>query len=85
MWQLEYTDRALVALQRMPADRARLISRKLEQLAIDPRRPNNNVKALKGRPGYRLRVGDWRVIYELRHGKLIVLVLDIGPRGGIYD
>jgi len=31
-----------------------------------------------------MRVGDCRVIYEIRDDQLIVLVLDSGPRGGIY-
>jgi mRNA interferase RelE/StbE len=34
---------------------------------------------------YRLRVGDWRVIYELRDGQMLVLVLKIGSRGSVYD
>ena len=42
-------------------------------------------KKLVGRPGYRLRVGDWRVIYELESGRLVVRVLEIGPRGGVYQ
>ncbi|MDM0065823.1 hypothetical protein [Variovorax sp. J31P207] len=37
-----------------------------------------------GRPGYRLRAGDWRVIYTLESGRLVILVLEIGTRGGIY-
>ncbi len=44
-----------------------------------------NVTPLKGRPGYRLRVGDWRVVYELDHAGRRLIVLDIGPRGSIYD
>ncbi len=36
------------------------------------------------RPGYRLRVGDWRVIYEIKGDELIILVLRIGRRGEVY-
>jgi len=68
----------------MPRTTASLIRVKLEQLATDPTASRTNVKRLTGREGYRLRVGDWRVIYELDKGRLIVLVLTIGPRGGIY-
>ncbi len=68
----------------MPRSTALLIRDKLRQLATDPHASNNNVKKLQGREGYRLRVGDWRVIYEIHDDRLIVLVLDIGPRGGIY-
>ncbi len=68
----------------MPRPTALLIREKLLQLAVDPHTPNNNVTKLQGREGYRLRVGDWRVIYEIEDDRLIILVLDVGPRGGIY-
>lgn len=43
------------------------------------------VKALVGRPGYlRVRVGDYRIIYILDDGKLLVLVLTVGHREAIY-
>jgi mRNA interferase RelE/StbE len=42
-----------------------------------------NVKALVG-GGYRLRVGDWRVIYTLEDDALVVLVLRVGHRREIY-
>jgi mRNA interferase RelE/StbE len=41
------------------------------------------VTALKCRKGIRLRVGDWRVIMDDQGN--VVAILDIGPRGGIYD
>ena len=68
----------------MPRSTALMIREKFRQLAADPHAPNNNVTRLQGREGYRLRVGDWRVIYEIEDDRLIVLVLDVGPRGGIY-
>jgi mRNA-degrading endonuclease RelE of RelBE toxin-antitoxin system len=43
-----------------------------------------DLKKLQGRAGYRLRIGDWRVIYELHDDRLVMLVLEVGPRGGIY-
>ena len=44
-----------------------------------------NVKKLTGRDGYRLRVGGWRVLYEINDGKLVIVVLAIKPRGGAYE
>jgi mRNA interferase RelE/StbE len=41
------------------------------------------VKKLQGRDGYRLRVGDWRVIFD-RDG-VVLAILEIGPRGSIYE
>jgi len=85
MWSVVYGRDAVKALMRMPRNVERLVRSKIEALARDPFAPNNNVKALKGRPGFRLRIGDWRVIYELDRGRLVVLVIDIGSRGGIYN
>lgn len=45
-----------------------------------------DIKALKGNPNLlRLRVGDYRIIYTVDHGELVVIVIDIGPRGQIYN
>lgn len=57
---------------------------KIEDLARDPFSAAN-VRKLVGLPGYRLRVGDWRVIYDVESGRLVVRVLKIGPRGGVYQ
>jgi len=85
VFRLEITKPALRVLRRSPANVARLIRAKLDELAEDPTALRRNVKALRGRPGYRLRVGDWRVIFELDHEKRRLVVLDIGPSGDIYD
>lgn len=66
----------------MPANTARRIVGKIEAYASDPASQKNNVKALQGRDGIRLRVGDWRVI--MLDGEVLD-ILDIGPRGGIYE
>jgi mRNA-degrading endonuclease RelE of RelBE toxin-antitoxin system len=42
------------------------ITAKIRQYADDPQSPANNVAAMVGQPGvYRLRVGDWRVVFDL--------------------
>ena len=58
-----------------------LVTKKIEGLARDPFGAAN-VKKIVGQPGFRLRVGDWRVIYDVEQGRLVVLVLRIAPRGG---
>ena len=82
MKPISYTRTALKALRRMPASTAALIRAKVGLYAEDPAALANNVKALKGSDAIRLRVGDWRVIME---DGVVLNVLDVGPRGGIYD
>ena len=72
------------ALARLPLNWQKRIVAKVKEVAIDPYAPNNNLTKLQGRDGYRLRVGDWRVIYELQDERLVMLVLDMGPRGDVY-
>jgi len=46
--------------------------------------PNLNASKLQNRSGYRLRIGDWRVIYEMQNNELVILVLKIAQRGEVY-
>lgn len=67
----------------MPRNTEELIRGKLRQLAEDPAALADTVKALKGgEERYRLRIGDWRVVFTLEADRIIVH--DIGPRGPIY-
>jgi mRNA interferase RelE/StbE len=72
------------ALAKLPVNWQKRIVAKIREVAADPYAPNNNLTKLQGREGYRLRVGDWRVIYELHDDRLVMLILEVGPRGGIY-
>lgn len=85
MYQIEYTRDAVKALKAMPRNVSLQIRSKIELLAADPFVANNNVKKLVGREAYRLRVGDWRVIYEIEGGRLVIHVLTVAPRGGAYQ
>ena len=77
-----YTRTAATAL-RKHANRAKLLRSKIRQYAEDPLSQANNVKSLAGVDAKRLRVGDFRVIFTETIGT--ITVLDIGPRGGIYE
>ena len=67
-----------------PKLRAR-IEAALERLAADPFGAQPNARFLAGtKGGFRLRIGDWRVLYRVERGAGVVFVDDIGPRGGIY-
>jgi len=54
----------------------------IEALALDPRPANS--KKLTGRDAYRIRIGNYRVIYEVDDGKLIILVVRVGHRKDVY-
>ena len=68
----------------MPRDVAKRIREKIEQVAEDPFASIPNTKKVQGRPGYRLRVGDWRVSYEINTEEIVIIVLKIAPRGEVY-
>ena len=72
------------ALAKLPVNWQKRIVAKIREVAVNPYAPHNNLMKLRGRDAYRLRVGDWRVIYELHDDSLVMLVLDVGSRGGIY-
>ena len=71
-------------LSKLPVNWQRRIVAKIEEVAADPYGSHNNVKKFHGRAGYRLRIGDWRVIYELEDDRLVMLILEVGARGAIY-
>ncbi len=84
MYNLVFTKQATQFLRRLSRNEAQRLRENLEQLAIDPASLQNNITPLRGRPGYRLRVGDWRVLYEQKEDLLVILVLKIGARGDVY-
>ncbi len=71
-------------LRTMPNNVERTIISKIEQLSADPFAANNNVSALKQGAGFRLRVGDWRVLYVLDSEAKTITVATILPRGEAY-
>lgn len=81
MKQITHTKTTIRALRKIPVNTSKHIVSKIRDYAVNPPRQANNVKKLQGRNGIRLRVGDWRVIIE---DGIVLAVLDISPRGGIY-
>ena len=49
------------------------IQNKLEEIAVNPYASHKNVTKLQNRPGYRLLVGKWHVIYKIQQSDLIIL------------
>jgi len=59
-----------------------LIKTAIAKLAENPR--PNGYKKLKGEDAYRIRVGDYRIIYEIDNDKIIVTVVSVGHRKEVY-
>ena len=74
--------RAQKQLARIPASDYKKVKQAILNLAQDPRPPGS--KKLKGRPAWRIRQGDYRVIYEIQDKQLFVIVLDVGNRRDSY-
>jgi mRNA interferase RelE/StbE len=84
MYSIQFARSADKALRQMPREVAQRIRLRLDDIAEDPYADHPDVTKLQNRPGYRLRVRDWRVIYEIEGDNLIILVLKIGLRGEVY-
>lgn len=84
MYDIEFTKQALKDLQRVPKNYAVLILKKIKQLSIKPYDKALDVKKLQGIDNaYRLRIGDYRVIYEIENKKLLINVVKIQSRGSV--
>ena len=67
----------------MRSNKRKLIAQKITELAAQPETLSANVVQLQGRPGFRLRVQDWRVVYRMEDG--VLYIDEIEPRGSIYE
>ena len=84
MYKIVFTNQVHKSLRRIPINIVIHIRKRLDQIAKDPYAKDIYITKLQNRPGYRLRAGDWRVIYDIREDELVILVLKIGSRGEIY-
>ena len=84
MYQLKYRRKARNYLARLPIKIKSRIVDKLHEIKENPDDPNLDVDKIKGKSGYRLRVGQYRIIYTKHSDQLIIEVVKIRPRGDIY-
>jgi mRNA interferase RelE/StbE len=82
-YTIEWRPSARKEVRRLdPSVRRRVITA-IEALADDPRPPGS--VTLTGSPGWRrIRIGSYRVIYDINDRALVVLVLRVGSRGSVY-
>lgn len=82
-YRIELRPAAVRALRKVdPQDRPRLQAA-IALLAQDPRPPS--ARALKGRDGLRVRVGDYRILYTVNDDVLLVVVVTPGHRRDVYE
>ena len=81
MFDISYTEQARKYLRKLNGEQRRRIISTLDRCKV---RPHAFVKKLVASPYFRLRVGDYRLIVDIRSGELIILVVDIGHRKNIY-
>ena len=71
-------------LRKFDPDVRRRIQAALELLAVEPR-PPAAIRLVGGSGEWRVRTGDYRIVYEIKDGQLLILVLPIVHRREIYD
>ena len=81
-YRIEFRPAAVRALRKLDPPMAKRLHGAIALLAEDPRPPAS--RPLTGRPGYRVRVGDYRVIYTIDDGVLLIVVVTVGHRREVY-
>ncbi len=83
-YRIEFLKTAQKELLKLPKEIQQRIATKLDALLIDPYPPD--AKKLKNGNGrFRIRVGDYRIIYRIEEEALVILIIKIGHRRNIYD
>ena len=82
MYQFVIEKQAQKQLGRVSMPYYQKIADALRELVHNPR--PHGYKKLKGRPGYRIRIGDYRVIYMIEDSRLVVYIIEIDNRKDIY-
>ncbi len=82
-YEVQLTSAAQRELKKLDPNARRTVQAALELLAETPR-PPKATQLVGGAGAWRVRVGDYRIIYEIRDRQLIVLVLKVGHRREVY-
>ena len=82
MYELRYSSSALKELEKLDKQTTERIITVLERLRIRPE--SCDIKKLVGREGYRIRVGEYRIIFDMNKEILTIIVIKIGHRKNIY-
>jgi len=84
-WNIEFTRSAFREFMRIETAVRERIAESLEWLAAHPNSTVLDIKGLRAPIAvYRLRVGDYRVVYELKNNRLVILVVRVRHRSQAY-
>jgi len=82
VYRLEVSHTAHRQIRMLPAQTQERVNQAIARLAENPRPPG--VKKLVAREGYRVRVGDYRILYHVDDGAKLVVVYRVMPREDVY-
>ena len=82
-YRIEFSHRAAKAYRVLPEDMRRRIEPKIDALADHPR-PHGARKIEGEETAYRVRVGDYRILYEVHDRPLLILIMNVGHRREVY-
>jgi len=83
MYTIKYHEKAVKSLKKINQILSSRIIKNLEKFSQNPTKYGKSLSGNK--KGYwRYRVGDYRIICEIRKKELLILVVDIGHRGSVY-
>ncbi|MEH2377466.1 MAG: type II toxin-antitoxin system RelE/ParE family toxin [Nostoc sp.] len=83
IYQVQISKKASKQLKQLPVDIQERLESKIQQLAEDPR-PDGVGKLKNGENRYRIRVGDYRILYDIYDDVLVVTVVRVGHRREVY-
>lgn len=84
MYTVTLSRHAARSLKRIEGKQREAIRARIDLLARDPRDSRLDVKQLTGRAGFRLRVGVWRILYDIDDVIRVITIEDVVQRGKAY-
>ena len=82
MYSIEFRKAALRTLRKLNPEVQQRLRGAIALLAVDPRPPG--ARKLTGRDAWRLRIGDYRLIYTIEDARLLIVVVTMGHRSSVY-
>ena len=82
VYRLEVSHTAHRQIRRLPGQTQERANKAIARLAENPRPPG--VKKLTAREGYRVRVGDYRILYQIDDDAKLVVIFRVMARGDVY-